>query len=198
MNSFMKEAKVFFDDASAQLSHDDDRRRLEDIVGDESDYPGRAWTRIDNSYLFRTPVNVVLTTHKPEREFTRRLFEVPVATRLKAWVKAPDTAWYEIAYSWRKGDHTKRGRFFPDFFLLLDNDRDVLVVEIKADGDDSDENRAKLRFAAAHFARLNEAQDQREYHMKFLSPVSYDAFVQALKDGTAAAYVSALQATLAD
>jgi type III restriction enzyme len=196
LNSLMKEAKVFFDDRSVDLSHDEDRRRLEEISDDESEFPGKAWTKIDNSYLFKTPVNLVLATHQPEREFTRRLFDANVASKLKGWVKAPDTGWYGIAFSWRKGDHTKGGRFFPDYVLMLDNEKDVLVVEIKADGDDSDENRAKLKFALAHFERLAEAQDKRRYHMKFLSPESYDAFFQAVEDDSSPSYVSALQATL--
>lgn len=106
--------------------------------------------------------------------------------------------WYDIAFSWRKGDHTKRGRFFPDFFLVLANGEDVLVVEIKDDSDDGDENKAKLRFAADHFDRLNRTQAERRYHMKFISPVSYDAFFQNLKAGTATTYVSALQAVLSE
>jgi type III restriction enzyme len=198
LTSFMKEAKVFYDDHSAELSHDDDRRRLDEIVGDESEFPNKASKRIPNAYVFKTPVNVVLTTHRPEREFTRRLFENEIPTKLRAWVKAPDAGWYGIAFSWRKGDHTKRGRFFPDFFLVLEKGSDVLVVEIKDDGDDGDENRAKLRFASEHFERLNAENTGRRYHMKFLSPVSYDAFFQQLKSGNATAYVSALQAALSE
>ncbi len=74
----------------------------------------------------------------------------------------------------------------------------MLVVEIKADDDDSDENSAKLRFATEHFERLNAENTGRRYHMKFLSPVSYDAFFQQLKSDDAATYVSALQATLSE
>lgn len=196
--SFTKEAKVFFDGVSAAVSDDDDRHRLEEIAGDESEYPGRAWTKIDNSYLFKSPVNVVLSTHQPERDFTRRLFDAEVTAQLGGWVKAPDVGWYGIAFSWRKGDHTIKGRFFPDYVLQLAGGSDVLFVEIKADGDDNDENKAKFRFAQQHFDRINERQDQVTYRIKFVSPVSYDAFFQALKKGTAASYVSALQAALTE
>ncbi len=76
--------------------------------------------------------------------------------------------------------------------------RDVLIVEIKDDGDDSDENKAKLRYAQDHFARINASQTGSTYHMKFVSPHSYDAFFQALKAGTATTFVSSLQAALAE
>ncbi len=196
LSALTKEAKVFYDDQSFQVSHDDDRRRLEEVTSEESEYPAKASTRVPNSYLFKSPVNLVLTTHRPEREFTRRLFETEVAGQLAAWVKAPDVGWYEIAFSWRKADHTKRGRFFPDLFLLLQDQRHVLVVEIKDDDDETDENRAKLRHATDHFERLNGLQSARKYHMKFVSPISYDAFFQSVRSGTSVEYVSALQAKL--
>ena len=64
------------------------------------------------------------------------------------------------------------------------------------DDDDSDENKAKFRYAKEHFERVSEAQDAARYSVKFVSPISYDAFFQALRDGTVVAYESALQARL--
>ncbi len=136
-----------------------------------------------------------MTTHGPEREFTRRLFEPESAEKLSSWIKSPDVGFYEIAYSWRKGDHTKQGRFNPDYFLRLLG-KDVLVVELKMDGDDSDENKAKFRFAKDHFERVNAKQDEAVYHMKFVSPKSYDAFFQALRNEMVVDYESELQALL--
>lgn len=198
LSQFYKEAKVFYDDHSKLLSHDEDVRRIGELTADESEFPAKASTYVGNSYLFRTPVNLVLSSHRPEREFTRRLFEAEVATHLKSWIKAPDVGFYGIAFTWRKGDHTKRGRFFPDYFLLLENSNDVLVVEIKDDGDDSDENRAKFRFATEHFDRINTLQSQCTYHLKFLSPESYDAWFQAVRDGNSQTFVSGLQALLSE
>jgi type III restriction enzyme len=72
----------------------------------------------------------------------------------------------------------------------------LLVVELKEDGDDSDENRAKLRYATEHFERINKAQYAATYHMKFISPISYDAFLHSIRDGSAPTFVSTLQAAL--
>ena len=198
LSQFSKEAKVFLDEHSRSLSKDEDRRRIDEVAGDESDYPGRASTTVPNAHFFRTPVNVVLTSHRPEREFTRRMFEYEHATKVSAWIKAPDVGFYGIAFSWRKGDHTKRGRFFPDYFIRLEGNSDVLVIEIKDDGDVSDENKAKLRFASEHFERINGLQNKAVYTMKFLSPESYDGFFQALRDGSAPGFVSGLQASLSE
>ncbi len=196
LTSLRKEATVFHDSESLVRSDDADRRALEEILADDSLYPRSADRLIQNKFLFKSPVNVVLTTHAPEREFTRRLFEPGIVERVRAWIKSPDVGFYGISYSWRKGDHTKRGKFNPDYFVALADSKDVLVIELKADDDDSDENKAKLRFAVEHFNRVNVAQSETVYHMKFVSPKSYDAFFQAIRDRTAVAFESALQALL--
>jgi type III restriction enzyme len=196
LSSFFKEATVCWDSESLASSEDVDQRALAELTDDDSPYPRRAVIEVDNKYRFKTPVNVVLTTHEPERRFVKRLFEPAVADSLDGWVKAPDVSFYEIQYSWRKGDHTKQGKFNPDFFLSVTGTSDVVVVELKGDADVSDENRAKLRFANDHFARVNELQSKVNYSMKFLSPKSYDGFFQSLTEGTAPGFISALEAKL--
>lgn len=196
LTSFRKEATVFHDSESLALSDDPDQRALAEILAADSPYPRSADRLIENKFWFRAPVNVVLTTHGPEREFTYRLFEAGIAEKIRAWIKSPDVGFYDIGYSWRKGDHTKQGKFNPDYFITLSGSNDVLVVELKADNDDSDENRAKLRFAIDHFERVNGTQEDAVYYMKFISPESYDAFFQAIRNGSATTYDSALQAAL--
>ncbi|MBK5224112.1 MAG: hypothetical protein JJE52_14805 [Acidimicrobiia bacterium] len=196
LTSFMKEATFFYDSESLNNGEDADRSAVKEVSDDDSQYPKRAARRVDNKFYFRSPVNVVLASHEPERAFLARLFESEIADRTESWIKAPDSGFYEIAYSWRRGDHTKQARFNPDLFIKLANSKDVLVVELKDDADVSDENRAKLRFATEHFERINSRQGDAIYHMLFLSPTSYDAFFGALKRGEAASYVSALQASL--
>ncbi len=196
LSSFNKEATAFFDSDSLTIGDDADRSALAELVHEDSSYPKRAARQVKNKFFFKTPVNVVLTTHEPERAFVTRLFEAEVSAKIEAWIKSADTGFYGIGYSWRRGDHTKQGRFNPDIFIRLKDTPDVLVVELKADGDDSDENRAKLRFAREHLDRINERQNAVRYHMKFVSPNSYDGFFGALKSGTAVDFVSALHATL--
>lgn len=196
LTSFMKEAAFFYDSESMETGEDADRSAVREISDDESEYPKRAARQVENKFYFRSPVNVVLASHEPERAFLVRLFESEIANHVESWIKAPDSGFYEIAYSWRRGDHTKQARFNPDLFIKLANSKHVLVVELKDDADASDENRAKLRFATDHFERINHRQTDATYHMLFVSPASYDAFFGALKRGEASSYVSALQATL--
>lgn len=196
LSSLMKEVAVFYDSESLESGDDSDRAALEELSRDDSPYPKRATKFVANKFFFKSPVNVVFATHDPERAFVSRLLDADVAEKLDAWIKAPDSGFYEISYSWRRGDHTKQARFNPDFFIRTAGNSDVLVVELKEDLDLSDENRAKLRYASDHFARVNERQSEFTYHMKLLSPNSYDAFFGAIKRGNAADYVSSLQATL--
>ncbi len=194
--SFRRDSTVFYDSESLAVSSDEDRLALAEITADDAPYPRHAAREVTPRAYFRTPVNVVLTSHEPERRFVRALFEPAHAERLMSWVKAPDSGFYEIAYSWRRGDHTKQARFNPDLFLRLSDGLTVLAIELKEDGDVSDENRAKLKYAKEHLARVNALQSEAVYHMKFLSPMSYDAFFKALRDGEVVSFVSALQASL--
>ena len=94
----------------------------------------------------------------------------------------------------RKGEHPKQGSFNPDFFIIIGND--ILVLEIKADADVSDENRAKLKYAREHFDRINNLQSEHRYYFKFLSPQSYDLFFQSLREGEYPDFKSEMEANL--
>jgi type III restriction enzyme len=190
---------LFYDSKSPTLGKPDDAVALEKAKEMEQQVAIHLH-EIDNSYLFRSPVNVVLTDHTAEREFVRGLFRQQTAEKLKSWVKAPDSGFYTIDYSYQgRSGGTKRSRFNPDFFLLLDDDT-VVVVETKANDDDKPENVGKLRWATAHFETVNkmlkEAKESRRYAFHFLSPQDYALFFQHLHDGTLDQFTSSLQATL--
>ena len=72
--SLMKEATVFFDSESRELSEDADRRALDDVHGPDTRYPPRNVRRIANKFAFKSPVNLVLAKHEPERSFLMRFF----------------------------------------------------------------------------------------------------------------------------
>jgi len=142
-----------------------------------------------NEFLFKTPVNLVFTNKEPERKFVEGLCKKEVAEKISAWLKSRDRGFYSIEYTWRKGRHQKpNSRFNPDFFIKIKQD-DIdyfIVVEIKSDGDDSDENKAKYKYAKEHFERLNKLLEEKEIKQKyvfhFLSPSSYTEFFEYLKD----------------
>lgn len=135
-----------------------------------------------NTSLFRTPQDLVILSHEPERRFLYRLIEH--GNLVSSWVKAPDKSFYTIEYEyWKGGKDRVRRSFNPDFFIrvgiseylkhlppdqtstILRRIRDlqykgieelILVVEIKGDEDDSDETRAKGQWAEEHFRSLNQ------------------------------------------
>ena len=94
-------------------------------------------------YLFKTPVSAVITNKAPEERFLELLTKSPLCAKVDAWIKSRDMGFYSVEYSWRKGEHPTQGNFNPDFFLKLGEN--IVVIEIKADNDDSDENKAKYR-----------------------------------------------------
>jgi type III restriction enzyme len=156
---------------------------LKDVIADEN-LPRSASKEV-NHYCFKTPVNVVLTKLEPERKFVETLVNSPLCEKLDAWIKSRDMGFYSVEYSWRKGEHPTQGSFNPDFFLKLGEN--IVVVEIKSDGDDSEENKAKYRWAKKHFedlnAELKNAKIKQKYFFHFLSPASYSEFTQYLIDG---------------
>ena len=155
---------------------------LQDIIDDES-LPRSASKEV-NPYCFKTPVNVVLTRQEPERKFVEAIVGSKVCAKIDAWIKSRDMGFYSVEYSWRKGEHPTQGNFNPDFFLKLGEN--IVVIEIKADDDDSDENKAKYRWAKQHFETLNEelkkSKIKQRYFFHFLSPNSYAEFVEYFCD----------------
>lgn len=178
----------------AEISDDEQKAIISAIIDDES-LPRSAYKDIDYCH-FKTPVTTVLTASKPERKFVELLCKKENADLLSAWVKSRDRNFYEIEYSCRCGSADSKTRryyhdkFNPDFFLKVINDDMVyyLVIEIKDDGDDSEENKAKYRYAVQHFNELNkrlaDAGKKERYIFHFLSPNSYDIFFNHLKDGS--------------
>jgi len=104
---------------------------------------------------------------------------------------------HRIEYGWRKGEHSKRGFFNPDFFIKKDDD--TLVIEVKGDeeiAEPSRENRGKYRDTREHFETLNQQQDECRYFFHFLSPRDYDVFFEFLRDGSYESFVSSLDVAL--
>ena len=61
-----------------------------------------------------------------------------------------------------------------------------LIIEIKEDGDNSEENIAKYKYAVQHFEELNKKMklQKEKYIFHFLSPNGYDVFFNHLRDGS--------------
>lgn len=156
---------------------------LQDIVNDQT--LQRSASREVNHYCLKTPVNIVITKGEPERRFVETLTSSKVCKEIDAWIKSRDVGFYSIEYTWRKGEHRVPNSFNPDFFIKLKDN--IIVVEIKDDGDSSEENKAKYRWAKQHFEDLNNElkteKIKQRYFFHFLSPESYPEFAEYLLDG---------------
>lgn len=160
------------------------------VIDDET-FP-KSSSKAINSYLFKTPLDVVFTKAEPERRFVEKLCKLENAEKIEAWLKSKDTGFYSIEYSVTSvaGKHSKNLHFNPDFFIKLPVDAfgvtNYLVVEIKADSDLSVENKAKLKYGQLHFETLNQELSYQnvneKYHFHFVSPNSYDVFFDYLRD----------------
>ena len=184
---------------SRQSFHDEELSIFDEATGPDTLLPKRAVQEITNAYCFKTPLNIAISNHEPERRFIRKLFEQDNAEKIDAWIKSTDRDFYPIEFSWKKGEHTKRASFNPDFFLK--RGKHINVVEVKDDGeisDPSEENKKKVEFALEHFTRLNKEQDSIVYQLNFLSPQDFDAFFQKMRENKLEGYKSHLDVALKD
>lgn len=137
----------------------------------------------------KTVQNLVYVSFEPERQFLKAL-QASIDI-IESFLKSPDKGFYSFPYSYKPSEigssHVKRENFNPDFFLNLKDHKEMLVIEIKADGDSHPKNRAKYRDAQEHFKVLNKKLKDKgidwTYHFYFLSPDNYTDFFQAIRDG---------------
>ena len=187
IGNFRRGHSVFYTDEWENEIIDQEQREIFKEIIEGDSFP-RSADKKQNEFLFKTPVNIVFTNAEPERKFVENLCKKDVAKKIEGWLKSRDRGFYSIEYSLRSRQYTQR-TFNPDFFIKIKKD-DIeyfLVVEIKADKDDRDENKQKYKSAKEHFERLNkklrEQGIKQEYIFHFLSPEGYPIFFEYLKDG---------------
>jgi type III restriction enzyme len=170
---------------------------------DEVSEPGSGYkyVPIENRHDFKTPLNLAIADSDNERRFIYGLRQLENVGCYNAWMKSTATRFYEIAYAWKKGEHPKRGKFSPDFFILIGDL--MLVIEIKGDEElrePSEENRKKNEYAVAHFKRVNEHLEEEgnplRYKFHFLTPRNFNTFFQELREGRVVNFRSDLDVKL--
>jgi len=135
-----------------------------------------------NTSKLKSPQNIVLVSHSPEKEFVFQLIDN--SDYLDSWIKSPDKNFYSITYEyWKGGKDRVRRSFNPDFFIRIDLDKYISmlegegstggleklkklqdesieslikVVEIKSDEEQDEATPAKGEYAKAHFEMVNE------------------------------------------
>jgi len=134
-----------------------------------------------NTSKLKSPQNIVLVSHAPEKEFVFQLIDN--SDYIASWIKSPDKNFYSIDYEyWKGGKDRVRRSFNPDFFIKIDLDEYISrlesegkqdhleelkklqdegletlikVVEIKSDEEQDEATPAKEDYAKAHFERVN-------------------------------------------
>jgi type III restriction enzyme len=159
-----------------------------DDAGEQAKAIAPKLNQVDLS-VFKTPWNVHFASHEPERKFSDLIFQN--ADLFDAFVKMPNQGGYSFPYSYKPvkagKTHVANERFNPDFFFRVRAKHDILAVEVKMEGDDSNRNKAKYRDGQRHFdtltARLAEIKEPWRYHFYFLSPDDYASFFENVRAG---------------
>jgi type III restriction enzyme len=159
-----------------------------DEAGDQAKAIAPKLNQVDLS-VFKTPWNVHFASHEPERKFSDLIFQN--ADLFDAFVKMPNQGGYSFPYSYKPvkagKTHVANERFNPDFFFRVRAKHDILAVEVKMEGDDSNRNKAKYRDGQKHFntltTRLAEIKEPWRYHFYFLSSDDYTSFFENVRAG---------------
>jgi len=175
---------------------------LKEVIDDQ--YMPRNASKEINIFKFKTPMDIVFASMEPERDFIKLLYNNGNVKAISSWIKSRNSGFYSISYSIRESNHPKQKTFNPDFFVRIDEDgwENIIVIEIKADNDNSKENKQKYKYANQHFDLLNEelarSGIKQKYQFHFVSPSSYNPFFEYLRDGRliAGQFKSALELLL--
>lgn len=180
------------------------KKMCADYGDDASEQAKAIGTRIQQVDLsaFKSPWNVHYASYEPERKFSDLLFIN--GDLFDAFVKMPNTGGYAFPYSYKPAKtartHVANEHFNPDFFIKVRNTRDILVVEVKADDDDANRNKAKCRDGLKHFETLNQrlkdAGEPWRYHFYFLSPEDNTRFFEQVRNKTYETWRSSLMQEL--
>jgi type III restriction enzyme len=157
-------------------------------AGDQAKAIAPKLNQVDLS-VFKTPWNIHYASYEPERQFSDLLFQH--AHLFDSFVKMPNQGGYSFPYSYKPvkagKTHVANESFNPDYFIKVRAKHDILVVEVKSEGDDSNRNKAKCRDGLKHFDTLNfkltEKGELWRYHFYFLSPEDYTSFFAMVGNG---------------
>ena len=189
ITGLVNDTSVFFSTEYENEVIDKDSLELLKTLSDDRQYRGSLFDD-GNIYDFKTPVDIIFTHGDPEEKFVKELLRNENAQCISSWVKSNNQSFYSLEYSIRKGSHSTNHLFSPDFFIRIvkDDMEYISVVEIKADGDDCDENVQKSKYAKEHFAFLNDELKNKGikqlYLFNFLSPTNYAEYFEYLRNGS--------------
>lgn len=194
LSNFRKEFCLFY---SINWDEDVESATVKEVVEyflNEDSFP-RSASKDVRPELFKTPYTFVVTSSKPEKQFVEYLVKKEVSEQIVSWVKSKNKGFYSIEYRMKGGSPDSSNReyksfgFNPDFFIKIEINQTtyILVVEIKADGDFCNENKAKLKYGRMHFNQLNQQlaglDSKEKYLFHMLGPSDFAAFFDAIKNG---------------
>ena len=181
-SSLNKEKVLFWTSDSENYMNEEEKDFFGDIIDTTNSY---RQMEVKNVFDFKTPQTMIIADSDPEKEFIKKLVSHENCIHISKWIKSNSNGFYSLEYTWRKGEHPKRGQFNPDFFIVYKNR--ILVVEIKGDDQINNidtENVGKYKAAIKHFEYINKYVHKKEnikYKFTMLTPCSYETFFEKIK-----------------
>jgi type III restriction enzyme len=194
-SSLRNRSKIFYSGNTNNYLEINEQGLLQEVSDPDGEFRG-AGVQITNIHDFKTPQFSVIADSTPEVKFVRMLTNKTNNAKVDKWVKAANTSFYSLEYTWRKGEHPMRNSFNPDFFLLVGNR--IIVAEVKGDeqiANPDPENIGKWRAAIKHFKVINEHVatgckehgeldvENLQYKFTMITPQSYNTFFERVNSG---------------
>ena len=120
---------------------------------------------------------------------------------ITAWVKSPSKGFYSIEFSWKKnprhGEAIRYEKFNPDFLIKVNDN--IIIAEIKGDEEilsPRPENVGKHIAGVEHVYFINKFLEKELYKFTMITPKSYDAFFESIRNNTFLKFNSDLDAEI--
>lgn len=183
--SGLKNSNTLFwtDNTKSHLS-DEEIEFFNEIIDTSNGYRQK---KVSNKNTFKTVTSFCFSNHEPEKRFIDEL--IASSKIITSWVKSTSKGFYSIDFSWKKnprhGEAIRYEKFNPDFFIKA-NDK-IIIVEIKGDEEipsPHPENVGKHIAAVEHVRLINQHLNEEKYKFTMLTPRSYNAFFESIKNNT--------------
>ena len=183
--SLLKNSNTLFwtDDTKGYLS-DEETEFFDEIIDTSNGYKQK---KVSNKNTFKTVTSFCFSNHEPEKKFIDEL--IASSDIITSWVKSTSKGFYSIDFSWKKnprhGEAIRYEKFNPDFFIKVNNN--IIIVEIKGDEEISSphpENVGKHMAGVEHVRLINQYLNEERYKFTMLTPKSYNAFFESIRNNT--------------
>ena len=84
IGALRRDSSIFYDDYSLKTGDEDDKKLLEEIINmfEDGQLHSASLIKVENTFNFNTPLNIIIASYKPERDFIKKLVKEENAKKI--------------------------------------------------------------------------------------------------------------------